>query len=427
MKIIKYIFLILLLISYFSCSETGILYSLENEEEIQESNNLNNSANFSNMIMTTGYYIGASGPNIYYRSTSSSETDTTTDDWSALPLPTGDDDTVDGTFSSDTTVNSMVQVGNDLVASLISYDGASVVSGIYRLANVNTLDLTTVQTNTWTMIVKTTMTKGSNPVNVYKLFGANNNLYVNHLTYTYSSTTDNTGAISSSALYFEDDITTINNDLVTNSIAINISSYAKDDDGNDMVTAIESISSGGSDYWMIINGETNGSVFQSTDGTTFVNITSGLTDSTDPKEARFVDVYEYSDQYVLISNTNGSLYVYNDTSDTFAEKTLASNYINGFVDISTITANTVLVGTTAAIGDSTYDGSGYYHLNTTDWSFDTSANFSDSNNYTSSDLSDSSINGFLYDSINNRLFAYTSNAGVWLNTPNGSSRTWSLE
>ncbi len=78
MKILfKLLYIPLFLLMITACSDVGIFYALEIEEEIQDNNNLNDSAVFSNMVDTnpgaaTGYYIGNAGPTIYYRSKASS-------------------------------------------------------------------------------------------------------------------------------------------------------------------------------------------------------------------------------------------------------------------------------------------------------------------------------------------------------------------
>lgn len=434
MKKTAIIFSAFLAILLTACSEVGIFYSLENEEEILESNNLNNATNFSNMVQAGNFYIGNAGKDIFFRSTDNSNA--TVDDWHTLSLPTGANDSVSGSFSSDIVVSSMVLVGSDLIISMISYDDADIVSGIYRLAgadsiNFSAADNAEVESADWEMLVKTAVTRGTTDASFYSLFEANGNLYVNLISNYYSSTDDYYPTLNGSTLYFVNDVTTIANDLTNNSTVIDISGFAKDADGNDMIASVEAISSSGSNYWMIINGESAGSVYYSTDGSTFNSITSTLTDSTTPVEASYVDVFAVDATRVLISNMNGSLYIYNGS--TFRELTKGSNFLNGFENISgTLATDTILVGTTGYTGDSTYDGTGYAQLSIAgddsawDW-IDSDSNFSDLNNYNSSELSDASINGFLYDPTNERIFAYTSNAGVWMNDIEDSTRVWSLE
>lgn len=419
------------LMFFSTCSDYGIFYALENEKVIQESNNLKNSTIFTNMIQTDNYYLGSAGPNIWYRSTDDSNS--TVDDWHKLALP--------GDFSSDATVSSMVLVGTELVISMISYDDSNVVSGIYTLTGADAFNYGST-TPTWVEQISSTATKGSTPVSFYRLFAANSNLYVNELSYAYSSPTDDSGDLIDSLLYAAiSPVTpsTISGDL-GNITSIPISSFAKASDGTTDYTAkVEQIVYGSStNFWMIINGETDGKIYSSDDGSFMAgHLTDETTtiSSSSLDDARYVDIFEADATHILISNTSGSLYILAGTGGSYTELTRGSNYLNGFVDIDivagTLKSNTILVGTSAAIGDSTYDGSGYYELNTTTWSWnDTDDNFSELNNYNSSDLSDSTINGFLYDTDNNRLFAYTRNSGVWMNAidpDNAGQRIWTRE
>lgn len=436
-NIIRTFYILFITLFLATCSEVGIFYSLEKEEKILDPNNLNNSATFSNLVLAgTDYYIGNAGKNIYFRSTNSSSTDTTVDDWSALTLPTGAEDSVSGEFASDATVTSMALLGNQLLISRISYDGSSVVSGIYRLADA-TIDLSTVTSASWEMVVKSPLDTNKSDgytSNVYKLFVAQSNIYINHLTYTFDSENDNSATINDSLLYTTTtpDFATVSNDL-TNIPDIDISAYAQDDDGVNMVAAVTDITSSGSNYWLIINGESTGNVWTDTnaDLSTATNTTSSLNADSTPAAAAYVDIYEVDATRTIISNTNGSLYIYDGAS--YIELTKGNAYLNGFADINSLAANNLIVGTSANVGDSTYDGEGYYQLDISDadeanWDWvDTDNNFSEINNYNSSDLASASVNGFLFDSANSRLFAYTRNAGVWMNELDVSDRIWSLE
>lgn len=434
----KTIYILAVVLFLTACSEVGIFYSLEKEEKILDPNNLNNAANFSNMVLAgTDYYIGNAGKNIYYRSTSSSSTDSSVDDWSALVLPTGADDSASGEFASDAVVTSMVLLGNQLIISRISYDGSSVVSGIYRLPDA-TIDLSTVTSASWEMVVKSPLDTNKSDgytTNVYKLFTAQSNIYINHLTYDFSSENDESASINNSLLYTTATPTyaSILNNL-SNATAIDISAYAQDDDGSNVIVAVTDITSSGTNYWLIINGESTGNVWMdaaNADFSTATNTTSALNADSTPAAARYVDIYEVDATRTLVSNTKGSLYIYDGAS--YIELTKGNAYLNGFADINALAANTLIVGTSANVGDSTYDGDGYYQLDISDvdeanWAWvDDSSNFSEINNYNSSDLADASINGFLFDSANSRLFAYTRNAGVWMNELDVSDRIWSLE
>jgi hypothetical protein len=431
-KIIKFLYIPFAVLLLVACNETGIFYSLENEEKVKESNNLNNSTQFTNMELLTSYYIGNSGLQILYRSTSTSSSDSTVDDWHSITLPTGTGDSVSGTFASDATNTSMVLVGNDLIISRISFDSSSIVSGIYRLPNAISIDLSTVTSSSWEMVVKTVTSKsGAYQSNIYKLHEAQDNLYINHITYDYSDSNDTSPSIDNSLLYVtaSPDAATIINNL-GNATNIVISSYSSDP------VEVAKITSGnpGTNFWMIINDASNGIVLRSTSadfGTALTEVTSVLGTDPNPSATRFVDIYEHSATVVLLSNTKGSLYTSNDAGSSFNELTKGSAFLNGFVSINDLVTDNILVGSAANYSDSSASGNGYYQLDISDaddanWAWN-STPFSETNNYNSSDLSDASINGFLFDSTNSRLFAYTSSQGVWMNVADGSERTWSHE
>ena len=103
-----------------------------------------------------------------------------------------------------------------------------------------------------------------------------------------------------------------------------------------------------------------------------------------------------------------------------------------FCDISSIQTDTILAGTQAfkdPTSSSSVIGDGYIEIivtNKTDPVFQNN-DFSDDNNYKSSDLEDATINSFLYDETYDRLYAATSSYGLWLNTVDGNSRTWAQE
>ncbi|MBI9099824.1 MAG: hypothetical protein JEY91_15195 [Spirochaetaceae bacterium] len=438
-KIIRlsYIFMVMLLMT--TCSNTGIFLSLENEEEIKESNNLNNSANISNMVIAGDFYIGNGGPSIFYRSTNTSTTDSKIDDWSTLLVPETSFENPSVYFSRTTSTTSMVLLNGDLYISRISFDGSSVISGIYRLPNADTIDISALTAASWEKIIEVTTEKASSSFNsnVFRLFEAQSSLYINHLTYFYSGSDDQTASISSSALYVTTTPETIADNLA-NATAIDISSFF-----SELSNPVEvaKITTSGTNYWMIINSDTStdgsdptlNKVLRSTDSTTFTEVTA-------IPDARYVDIYEYktNPDVLLVSNTSGSLYISinADSAPTsadlvFTELANESVFLNGFEDIGALVPDNVIVGTSATYDDGSIDGEGYYQLDLSDlsnitWSVD---NFSHYNNYFSSELSTASINGFLFDSAKSRLFAYTRSMGLWMNIlpDNKTEREWSRE
>ena len=438
-KIIRlsYIFMVLLLMT--TCSNTGIFLSLENEEEIKESNNLNNSANISNMVIAGDFYVGNGGPSIFYRSTNTSSTDSKIDDWSTLLVPETSFENPSVYFSRTTSTTSMVLLNGDLYISRISFDGSSILSGIYRLPNADSIDISALTAASWEKIIEVTTEKASSSFNsnIFRLFVAQSSLYINHLTYSYSGSDDQTASISSSALYVTTTPETIADNLA-NATAIDISSFFSEPSNP---VEIAKITTSGTNYWMIINSDTStdgsdptlNKVLRSTDSTTFTEVTA-ITD------ARYVDIYEYktNPDVLLVSNTSGSLYISINADSAltsadlvFTELANESVFLNGFEDIGTLVPDNVIVGSSATYDDGSIDGEGYYQLDLSDlsnitWSVD---NFSHYNNYFSSELSTASINGFLFDTAKSRLFAYTRSMGLWMNIlpDNKTEREWSRE
>ncbi len=424
-KKLSIIFLPLLILIITACSETGIFYSLENETVLVDSNNLNNKTVFSNMVDADNYYIGNGGTALKYRFK--------VDDissWSTLATP-------DDSYASDDINNSMVMVGDDLYISRSSYDGSNVVSGIYRLPNAKTLttsNVTNVTSASWQTIVEDEVEKSaSNPYDykIYKLHNAQaatlNCLFINRLTYDMANSYS-TPSLSNSTLYVTDTPTTISgNDVSNNTTEITLTDYfdfIKDDEGNPILDGsdiqyiyveVDKITSGNFEYWMIINDSTNGRIIKAANVADESTISFSLSIETDKI---LTDIFEYDTDTIFASNSEGSYYYSINEGSTWTESTDSKSGVklNGFADIGTLASDNIIVGTTA----NTSGGTGYYQIDTTDPgvildSGTEEGNFSEINNYNSSDLSNASIAGFCFDDTNLRLFAYTENYGVWLN------------
>lgn len=384
-----------------ACSDVGIFYALEIEEVIEDNNNLNDSARFSIMVDTDtvgdGYYIANAGPTVYYRKNVDSF-----NNWSKLSVPTSG-------YSSDATTSSMVLIGTDLYISRISHDGSNVYSGIYRLDAVEAeIDLDGVQSNDWTEI--TSNTGSASSFKFYKLFEANGNLYVNET----SRNDDDDFNITDSTVYqtaspgFGGDAYGAYNDI-TSALSITTTEQVVDAEFD------------GTNYWIIYNDVATEDGYTVFDDVATFATTPTLTN----KDAMVVDMFFYDNatDYVLISNLNSDIYMYQVGSGWVSDIDNGDDFIfRGFADIEDLSANTVIVGT-SAYGTESPDG--YYQINMSTLSIEDKADnfFSDSSNYSSSDLSDASIVGFLMDSQNDRLFAYTEDEGVWLNI----NKEWSLE
>ncbi|MBN2656912.1 MAG: hypothetical protein JXR86_07610 [Spirochaetales bacterium] len=431
----KNLFKIASLVAIFSlfaaCNDKGIFYSLENEELVQEKNNLNNSAIFSNMVKIGNYYFGNAGTKIYYRNISS---DSTLDDWSELALPNGSDNTpVDANepFSSYPAVTSMVQIGTELYISMSSASDSYFISGIFR---VSPSDPSSVISSSWTPEIKTVVerTSTTHDSNIYRLFSTGTGLYINRVNFTYTSFNDNIPDTipGGSSLFYTASPNLIDYDL-NNTTSIDISTFAKydaDSEGvvENMIAKVENIVyDGTANYWLIINGESEGKLYKSTDATTFNPVAAS------PASVRYVDIFAYDATRLLLTDTAGLLHIYNGSA--FRELTNSDVWLKGFARLDTLgTTNQLIIGTIANKTDTTNDGEGYVQLNVSssddgvwDW---VDINFSDENNYLSSDLSGASITGFLADG--DRLFAYTAANGVWINEvdqDDNTKRIWAIE
>lgn len=389
----KYLYLPLVALFLTTCSQsgTGMFYSLEHEKVIEETNNLNNKAIFSTMIDTGSYYIGNVGPKIYYRSNALHFSS-----WRELPMPSG--------FARDAASSSLVMVGTDLYISRSSIDGPN-KSGFYRLNEVNTN--TNISSGAWIEIHSKTGSETS--FTVFELHSANTNLYVNEMT------RDKDGKTTSSSLYTTNDPQNAAYTAYTDiSAALGITTADE----------IVEIAFDTTNYWAIINNSTNGEVYRDTNANF-----STKTSQTANTSGKFIDFYAIDPNNVLLSNSNGKIFntlVGDDASAavvTWVSTGSLKTQYNGFADISTITADTMLVGTVAT---GTTDGVGYHQIDINTGVLNTNTskiNFSEINNYNSSNLSESTINGFLVDEINSRIFAYTENEGVFLNIDN-SGREW---
>jgi len=465
-KIIKFLYIPFTLLLITACSDSGIFYSLEKEEKVKESNNLNNEILFSNMVSvgtangagtSDGYYFGNAGSSVFYRSEYLNDPDDNTDEedaidnWKPLTMPAGPST---HPFTSDATNSSMVLLGNNLYISRITETGSYYSSGIYQLPGIDSItDFSTVTSGSWLSLAETTVYKASTSYsyNVYKLHTAGSSLYINRIAYTLSSSLDTSPSLSNSQLFVTTDPGSINNQLADSNTVVNeidmsglFVQNTQTDPANPSPVKVEiqKISSfDGTNYWMILNGtstdyiattERNGKILLSTaDNRTFFDATSLIPDSADPDATRFADIFEYANGVVLVSDLSGNIYTTND-SGASTWKTLTKSSVglfNGFSSLNDIAASNVIVGSAAIISDSTYDGTGYYQLDLTDtanivWNDD---NFSGLINYNSTDLSEASIKGFLYGADNETLFSYTMGYGVWMNTDGNTEKDWSHE
>ncbi len=429
-KKLNIIFLLLLILIVTACSETGIFYSLENETVLVDNNNLNNKTVFSNMVVAGNYYIGNRGTAVMYRSNNAADDISS---WSTLATP-------DDSYASDDINNSMVLLGtSDLYISRTSYDGSNVVSGIYRLDLSTFTNLDNVTSASWQTIVENEVEKSaSNPYDykIYKLHNAQaatlNCLFINRLTYDMENTYS-TPSLSNSTLYVTDTPTTISgNDVSSGTTEITLTDYFDyvEEDPVKIYTyvEVEKITSGGTKFWMTINTSSKGQIISAVDTGDISTLSFGISNSTN--DTFIKDIYEFNSDKIFASNSLGSYYYSADGGSIWSTSSTVQSgtYFYGFADISSFATNNIIVGTIA----NTSGGTGYYQIDTTSAGtmeavLADTGNFSEINNYNSSDLSDASIAGFCIDDTNLRLFAYTENYGVWLNFDVSGDYNWSQE
>lgn len=407
-KIFKILYIPLFLLMIASCSDVGIFYALEIEEVVKDKNNLNDNTIFTNMVDTdydnvasAGYYIGNASKTIYYRKQTSDYSS-----WSELALPSG--------FDSDATNPSMVMIDNgseyDLYISRISKDGGDVISGVYRLTDIQTKLDNGVSSSDWDTMYQKSFDDDED-YDHYTLYTANNLLYINVLSNDDSQ--DQEDVRQSSKLYVSTSSSpTINTPFTT------IAQYSPITDPGFTTEKVLKIDYDGVNYWMIYNNTSNvGQIWSDT----AVDFGAGANITTTGDTV--ADIYIYAANEVIVSlHDDGSDGYLSETTDAGINWSTIDSVdciYRGFADINTLTANTVIVGTTA--GEEVAEG--YYQIYMPTPSIDEDDNFSDSSNYSSSYLSDASIIGFLMDENDGRLFCYTENEGVWLNI----DENWSLE
>jgi hypothetical protein len=306
----------------------------------------------------------------------------------------------------------MVLVGDDLFISRISHDGDYVVSGIYCLTTADS----NLASPSWITITENLYGEDDDFV-FYNLFTANGYLYVNELAKDDDDDDDDFNTTDSlvyvSTLTPEDDVYS-DFSGITSKLGITSTEH------------VIGMTYSDNQYWLIFNDYEDEEGYACNDTTYNFSTVAGSPTNTDYMVS---DLFYYDatngsiNDYILISDVNGSIYVYDESSDAWDSDIDVDDpdidcMYRGFADIYYLATDMVIVGTSAYDDES---GVGYYQIDMSSLSIDEDDDFSD--NYSSSDLSDSSIAGFLMDDSNTRLFAYTENEGVWLNV----SVEWSLE
>ena len=400
MKKIQYILLSILFLA--GCSGDGIFYSLENEEEIIDANNLSETASLDQILVYNGNYV-LNGKSIWH-STRTTETQA----WSTYSDPAG--------YESDATYPSIALMNGDLYATVMSIDDGY-RSGLIKYNST---------TSQWDELYHTT---GSNASynNMY-LFQTDQGLYLNVVKYYLDANYD--PDISDSELYFyEDDAAWGTSDPFTNYKV----TFPDSADLNLPITEI--ISASGNNIYMVYNTSvsdlTSGVVCVadgSSDPRTFSAESTGLSSSYNYSSIYYTDL-QGGMLFVgtkADDDTHPILYKYGSSWDTIDGGD--DIQFSSFCDISAIQDNTILAGTNAFVySSSSYLGDGYYEIildDPTDPAMQEN-NFSDGNNYDSSDLADATIKDFYYDSYYMRLYATTTCYGLWMNDI--TQLTWTQE
>ncbi len=408
MKRIQYTLLMITLL-FAACSGEGIFYNLENEEEILDTNNLNENTSLDQFLLYGNEYV-INGKNVWH-STRGSSSDT----WETYPAPSG--------YSNDRTYPSIAVVNDELYATVISHD-ANYRSGILKYNAAGQV---------WDEIYYTEKSDADSGFNFfnYYLFPTTAGTYLNMVEYNKNS--DYEISIVESTVYFFTNSAAGESELDSGSYSANTVTFP-DSSGFAMPIADITYDSINNDVYMIYNTTVDSSydngVLCIADGD--ANFRSFTSETTVSENYDFLDIYYSSNHDMLFIGTESS-----DDKHPLLYKTGGTWYstiwdndvqFSAFCDISSLQSDTILAGTRAfkdPTSSSSILGSGYIEIVVTDPAKPVlqENSFSDDNNYSSSYLADSSIKDIYVDADNQKVYATTTSYGLWLN----SEGNWSQE
>ncbi len=405
----KIILILLPLLFLAGCSGNGIFYQLENEEKIVDANNLKGTTALRDMLVYDDQYV-INGKSVWHSTIGED-----TRHWHSYGVPSK--------YQGDATFPSIAVMNGNLYASIISHD-ADYRSGLLKYNS---------STGEWDELFFTKKS-GSNYDCLY-LFDTNQGLYLNVVNY-YNN--DSEVSINSSSLYFYSGDNAGETALaagLSSDYLVTFPGFELDSSDDDPMPIVDIISAEASESYMIYNLEgsnfNNGVIcYSESDPATFVQQSIGFDD------LNFTDIYYSPAHDMLFMGTQADddehPVLYETEGTWYSEVWDNDVQFTSFCDISPIQTDTILAGTQAfkdPTSSSSVTGDGYIEIivtNKTDPVFQNN-DFSDDNNYNSSELEDATIKNFLYDETYDRLYAVTSSYGLWLNTADGSSREWAQE
>ncbi|QEN07691.1 hypothetical protein EXM22_06695 [Oceanispirochaeta crateris] len=426
----KLYFIPLVLLFLMSCSGSAIFYTLENEEEIRDTNNFKSTTPVNRILLyddgLTESYV-THGKQLWYSTAGSDQ-----NPWSSLSLPDG--------YSDSAVVNSVATFGTRLYATVADGDSDSKSALMY----VESID------DSLTEVFSDTSREGSDSDDYYfyelSLFSVNDGLYISRTNRLWSTQSSSNSSIEETELYYYPSGDYPPSSGLDDSHLVSISGMT---DEPFIIKDIVSTGAAG-DIFLILN-ETgsdadsyNAGMLFKTSWSTPETFSSEMTITVDSTTITysFNRLYYASDYGALFlsTRTDGSyhpiLYTFDDGA-SWESLTGSSNIqFSAFQDISGIDSSTniILAGTRADVieGSSTYyTGSGYYEIDMSDTSDLAlqSNTFALDTNYSSTDLYDSTIMDILYDSTRNKIYASTSSNGLWMNdySDDDDARIWYRE
>lgn len=422
MRNILYILSLSLLLA--ACSGDAIFATLEDEEKIKDLNNFNSGTPVLGLMTFTDggtdYYI-AHGRQLWYSVAGASGTD---NPWSSVSL---------SGFSGSESIPSAAVLDGKIYFTVSDEDSSS-KNVLYSLDSVS---------GTPDELARYNRTdKSGNDYHFHNLYVHSvpgKGLYVCKVERSWSSDTNDNSSIVDTKLYY-----------------YSLENIGELDDGLDDAREITLPAMDSSDYVVKdVVGAENDSIFlilnqDSNDVDSYEAGKLLVADWATPGDFSLETVnasenYSYNNLYysetfdMLFLSTRGdstnpicykswsgsawsSWTVYNDGDDDLQ--------FSAFVDLpSSVQSNTVLAGTRGDVeeGNSTYySGKGYRELIISGQTISEHQknDFSDSNNYDSSDLQNSTITSFIYDTAREKMYCGTYDNGLWQNRWSTGKSEW---
>ncbi|MDA3956902.1 hypothetical protein [Oceanispirochaeta sp.] len=416
----KLLFIPLTLILILSCSGTAIFYTLENEEEIRDTNNFKPDTPVNKILIYkdaagTETYI-THGKQLWY-----STAGTQQNPWAAVSIPDG--------FSTHVVVSSIATFGTRLYATLIDDDRDSKSALMYMDSVSGVLNEVFSYTRR--------DGPGSDDYFFYdmSLFYTDDGLYISRVNRSWNTESSDSSSIEDTELFYfpSGDYPSASGLDAAHQISL---------PGMTLPFLIKDIVStgAGGDTYLILNEAGSsadsyaaGKLFKATNSpSSFSEISMDDAYSynrlyySEKYSALFISTRTKSDVHpILYSLSGGPWLSLPGKSDV---------QFSGFADISDVQDKTILVGTRGDVQDgssSYYNGDGYYEIDMTDpSSIAIQGNtFALDTNYKSTDLTNSTIMDILYDKVRNKIYTSTSSNGLWMNkySESDDARIWYIE